>query len=103
MNLTFLKIQHAPAIPILSCGDCDTNEGGEKEILYSATDIDNDSLTCYWYLEGALRDTVTNCNTTGAPWTYHPTYDDACSNSSLVRTLSLVVSDPTARSVAVTR
>ena len=97
VNLTIQKTQHTPTINLLTCLDCDVNEGDSQQILFSATDIDNESLTCFWYLDGELRDTVSSCNGTGVTYDFYPSYDDACNVASQKKTLMLIVRDPTYR------
>jgi hypothetical protein len=83
-------------------------EGQFKWFLYEANDsLDNDTLTCYWYINGSIiipddslnwtaENPDDNCNTTGSSgwWRYPVSYDAALNLSMANVTIMLIVEDP---------
>ena len=109
VNITVAKQYHPPVIEYLyPVSSYTMTEGTTKNFLYKANDtIDNDTLTCYWYINGSLiipdstlsvetENPVDNCNTTesSALWQYGVTYDDALNLTSSNVTITLIVMDP---------
>ncbi len=108
-NITVFRLYNAPVIEYLyPASTYVMTEGSQKNFLYKANDtLDNDTLTCYWYVNGTLivpdtslspvtENPVSNCNTTvsSAVWPYTVSYDDALNLSSASVTITLVVMDP---------
>ncbi len=80
-------------------------EGTTKEFRYEANDtVDNDTLTCYWYINNGTVDRLIttvenpqyNCNTSGSTgyWYYNVSYDDALNLSQMDVNITLSVVDP---------
>jgi len=100
------KKYHAPVIEWVEPQDgfYNATEGQNKTFQFRVYDIlDNDSITCYWYLNGTLatgdppvQNPVVNCNsTTVAFWNYPVSYDDGLnSTGGINQTLTLVAVDP---------
>jgi len=101
VNISVLKFQNPPIISVLSCGSCNSLEGSPYTLWYNATDMDNESLVCEWYmwhpysLVWELRYTVNNCNTTNTTaWPFTPSYDDSLNYTKMERLLMLKAIDP---------
>ncbi|MBN2799441.1 MAG: carboxypeptidase regulatory-like domain-containing protein [Deltaproteobacteria bacterium] len=85
-DLTLVPVNHAPSITALSVAPSELAPGGVAAVLATAEDLDGDSLSFAWSVDGGF--TLIEGSTLGAATLLAPDEEDAAA------TLTLVVSDP---------
>ena len=122
VSLTVEKIEHDPSLGYLYSYDPNFNdtayEGTLKKFRYQAYDLDQENLTCYWYINGTLAvqnisdslslNPMTNCNASDpgsfSIWHYYVGYDEGLNLYAGVNsTVTLVVEDPNGNKANISR
>ncbi len=113
-NVSVVLQHYDPVLEYFSpSSSYEMTEGQVKDFLFKAYDEqDNDTLTCYFYIDGVLiepddslsqevENSIYNCNissgATSALWEYPVSYDDALNLTQRTVNITLVVEDPQGR------